>query len=249
MEVVMLIHQTMEKLAQMKLTGLLEGIREQIDNQGFSELSFEERFGLLVDKEFVLRENRRLTRRLQESRLKIQAEIENIDFQASRGLDKSFFLELAACSWIHNHHNLIITGPTGVGKTYLACALAHKACREGYRSIYYHFPKLLTDLAMSKAEGTYHKLAFTLAKRDLLIIDDWLRDPLTAEQARYILDLFDDRFRNSSTLLSSQFPVSSWHERFKDPTLADAIMDRIVHDSYRLKLKGDSMRKTTSPLT
>jgi len=245
----MLIHQTMEKLAQMKLTGLLEGLRDQIDTQGFSELSFEERFGLLVDKEFVLRENRRLTRRLQESRLKIQAEIENIDFQASRGLDKSFFLELAASSWIHNHHNLIITGPTGVGKTYLACALAHKACREGYRSIYYHFPKLLTDLAMSKAEGTYHKLAFTLAKRDLLIIDDWLRDPLTAEQARYILDLFDDRFRNNSTLLSSQFPVSSWHERFKDPTLADAIMDRIIHDSYRLKLKGDSMRKTTSPLT
>ena len=245
----MLIHQTMEKLAQMKLTGLLEGLREQIDNQDLSQLSFEERFGLLVDKEFVLRENRRLTRRLQEARLKIRAEIENIDYQTSRGLDKSFFLELAACSWIHNHHNLIITGPTGIGKTYLACALAHKACREGYRSIYYHFPRLLTDLSISKAEGTYHKLAFTLAKRDLLIIDDWLRDPLTAEQARFILDLFDDRFRNSSTLLSSQFPVSSWHERFKDPTLADAIMDRIVHDSYRLKLKGDSMRKTTSPLT
>jgi DNA replication protein DnaC len=239
----------MEKLAQMKLTGLLEGLREQIDNQDLSQLSFEERFGLLVDKEFVLRENRRLTRRLQEARLKIRAEIENIDYQTSRGLDKSFFLELTACSWIHNHHNLIITGPTGIGKTYLACALAHKACREGYRSIYYHFPRLLTELAMSKAEGTYHKLAFTLAKRDLLIIDDWLRDPLTAEQARFILDLFDDRFRNSSTLLSSQFPISSWHERFKDPTLADAIMDRIIHDSYRLKLKGDSMRKTTSPLT
>ena len=174
----MLIHQTMEKLAQMKLTGLLEGLREQTDNQDFNDLSFEERFGCLVDKEFVLRENRRLIRRLREARLKVQ-----------------------------------------------------------------------TDLAISKAEGTYHKLTFTLAKRDLLVIDDWLRDPLTAEQARYIVDLFDDRFRNSSTLLSSQFPVSSWHERFKDPTLADAIMDRIVHDSYRLKLKGDSMRKTTSPLT
>ncbi len=245
----MLIHQTMEKLAQMKLTGLLEALREQIDNQGFSDLSFEERFGLLVDKEFVLRENRRLIRRLREARLKVQAEIENIDFQTARALDKSFFLELATCSWIHNRHNLIITGSTGVGKTYLACALAHKACREGYRSIYYHFPKLLTDLAISKAEGTYHKLAFTLAKRDLLVIDDWLRDPLTADQTRYIVDLFDDRFRNSSTLLSSQFPVSSWHERFKDQTLADAIMDRIVHDSYRLKLKGDSMRKATSPLT
>ena len=245
----MLIHQTMEKLAQMKLTGLLEGLREQTDNQDFNDLSFEERFGFLVDKEFVLRENRRLIRRLREARLKVQAEIENIDFQAARGLDKSFFLELATCSWIHNRHNLIITGPTGIGKTYLACALAHKACRERYRSIYYHFPELLTDLAISKAEGTYHKLTFTLAKRDLLVIDDWLRDPLTAEQARYIVDLFDDRFRNSSTLLSSQFPVSSWHERFKDPTLADAIMDRIVHDSYRLKLKGDSMRKTTSPLT
>jgi len=245
----MLMHQTMEKLAQMKLTGLLEALREQNENQTFSDLSFEERVGLLVDKEFVLRQNRRLIRRLREARLKVQAEIENIDFQTARGLDKSFFLELAICSWIHNRHNLIITGSTGVGKTYLACALAHKACREGYRSIYYHFPKLLTDLAISKAEGTYHKLAFTLAKRDLLVIDDWLRDPLTAEQTRYILDLFDDRFRNNSTLLSSQFPVSSWHERFKDQTLADAIMDRIVHASYRLKLKGDSMRKTTSPLT
>ena len=245
----MLIHQTMDKLARMKLSGLLDGLREQLESPSFRDLSFEERLGLLVDREYLLRENRRLTRRLQETRLKARAELEDVDFTARRGLEKGAFLNLAGCSWIAHHHYLIITGPTGVGKTYLACALAHKACREGHRVIYYRFSDFLRELSMSQADGSYPKLAGKIAKRDLLVVDDWLRDPVSPEHGRQILDLLDERFRNKSTLLTSQAPVPAWHERFKDPTLADAILDRVVHDAHRLELKGDSMRKSTSSLT
>ena len=245
----MLIHQTTEKLMQMKLSGILNGFKEQLDNPAFSDLAFEERFGLLVDKEYFLRENRRQTKRFQEARLKTKAAVEDVDFQASRGLDKRLFLELAGCTWIGQRHNLIITGPTGGGKTYLACALAHKACREGLRCLYYHFPELLRDLGISKAEGSEHLFAQKLVSRDLLVIDDWLREPINAEMARSLADLMDDRFRSKSTLFSTQFPVAEWHGRFQDPTLADAVLDRIVHDSYRIELTGDSMRKRTSDLT
>lgn len=245
----MLIHQTMEKLAEMKLSGFLAGLRDQMDNPQYQDLSFEERLGLLVDKEYLGRENRRLTRRLREAQLRLQAEIEDVDFQLPRGLDKTQLLTLAEGSWIHHHHNLIITGPTGVGKTYLACALARKACREGYRTLYHNFPDLIRDLVLARADGSYPSLAAKIARRDLLIIDDWLRDPLSAEQSRYILDLIDDRFRTKSTLMATQLPVSNWHKRFKDPTIADAILDRLVHDSYRIELKGESMRKKTSNLT
>jgi DNA replication protein DnaC len=245
----MLIHQTMEKLAQMKLQGFLDGLREQLESPRYGDLSFEERLGLIVDREYLLRENRRLTRRLQETRLKNKAELEDVDFQARRGLEKNFLLELAGCTWIAQHHNLIITGPTGVGKSFLTCALAHRACKEGWRIIYYRFSDFLRELAMSLADGSYPKLAAKIAKRDLLVVDDWLRDPVGAEPARQLLDLLDDRFRNKSTLLTSQVPIAAWHERFKDPTLADALLDRIVHDAHRLELKGDSMRKRTSSLT
>lgn len=245
----MLLHQTLEKLSQMQLYGLLEGLKEQLASPNFQGLSFEERLGLLVDREYLLRENRHLARRLKETRLKCKAQLEDVDFTARRGLEKGSFLELAACSWVARHHNLILTGPTGVGKTYLASALAQKACREGYRVLYFRFSDFLRELTMSMAEASYPKLAQKIAKRDLLVIDDWLRDPVSPEQARHIIDILDDRFRNRSTLLTSQAPVPSWHERFKDPTLADAILDRIVHDAYRLELKGDSMRKDTSPLT
>ena len=245
----MLINQAMEKLAQMKLEGFLDGLREQMGSPAFGDMPFEDRLGLLVDREYTLRENRRLTRRLQETRLKTRADVEDVDFRAKRGLDKRVYLELAGCSWISRQHNLIITGPTGVGKSYLACALGRKACREGYRSIYYRFSDFIRELIISVVDGSYPKLAAKLAKRDLLIIDDWLRDPVSADQARQIIDILDDRFRSKSTLLTSQAPVPSWHERFKDPTLADAILDRLVHDAHRLELKGDSMRKNTSPLT
>lgn len=245
----MRIHQTMEKLAQMKLAGFMEGLREQMDSPGFSDMTFEERLGLLVDREYLLRENRRLTRRLQESRLKGRAEIEDVDYTTSRGLDRGEFLSLAGGEWISRRHNLIITGPTGVGKTYLACALAQKACRDGFRTIYFRFADFLRELQNSLADGSYPKLATKIARRDLLLIDDWLRDPIGPDQSRQILDIFDDRYSVHSTLLTSQVPIPDWHARFKDPTLADAVLDRIIHNAHRLELKGDSMRKKMSDLT
>jgi DNA replication protein DnaC len=244
-----MLHQTMERLSEMKLCGLLDGLREQLQSPNFGELAFEERLGLLVDREHLLRVNRKLTRRLQETRLRQKAAIEDVDFQTQRGLEKSVFMSLAGCSWIGQRQNLIITGPTGVGKSYLANALAHKACREGHRVIYYRFSDFVRELGLSAADGSYPKLAAKIGKRSLLVIDDWLRDPVRAETGRCLLDVLDDRYSNGATLLASQAPIASWHERFKDPTLADAVMDRIVHNAHRLELKGDSMRKKTSRLT
>ncbi|WP_449246789.1 IS21-like element helper ATPase IstB [Desulfarculus baarsii] len=245
----MMLYQTMEQLAEMKLSGLLAGLREQIEGNDYAELSFEERLALLVDKEYLLRDNRRLTKKLQEARLKVRAQIEDVDFQSPRGLDKKHFLELASGNWLTRKHNLIMTGPTGSGKTYLACALTEKACRSGFRCLYMHFPDLVREMTVARAEGTLQTLVRRWEKRDLLVIDDWLREPLTAEQARCMIDLMDNRFRSKSTLLASQIPVGDWHARFQDPTLADAVLDRIVHDSHRIELQGDSMRKRTSSLT
>jgi DNA replication protein DnaC len=245
----MLIHQTKEKLIQMKMAGICKGLEEQQNSPSYQDMSFEQRLGLLVDKEFQLRENRRHTKRLREAKLRLTAQVEDVDYQAPRGLDKSFYLELAAGNWIQGRHNLIINGPTGCGKTFLACALANKSIRDGLRCMYYHFPELLSELAIKKAEGSFQTMLKNLDRRELLIIDDWLREEVTADQAKNILDLFEKRFRTKSVLLTTQIPVSDWHERFKDPTLADAILDRIVHDSYRINLQGDSMRKRTAKLT
>ena len=245
----MLHNQNMDKLTQMKMTGFVDGLKEQLHNPDYQDLTFEERIGLLVDREYLYRQEKKVTSRLREAKFRFKATVEEVDFHAPRGLKKSQFMEYACGNWIRQHHNLLITGPTGAGKTYLACALANKACHEDFRALFYPFSDLIRDLGIARVDGSYHKFSSMIAKRDILVIDDWLRDSLAPDQSRYLLDLVDARFRTKSTLITTQLPVGDWHSHFKDPTIADAILDRLVHDSYRIELKGGSMRKKTANLT
>jgi len=245
----MLNHPTLDKLQDLRFTGMAKALSEQMALPDIDELSFEERLGLLVDREMTEREDRRLTTRLRQAKLKQHACIEDIDFKQSRGLDKSLILDLAQCQWIKKHLNLLITGPTGVGKTWVACALAQKACREGFTSLYLRLPRLLQELPIAKGDGTYTRLMNRLAKVDVLILDDWGLSKLIAEQRRDLLEILEDRHDNRSTIVTSQLPLNQWHHIIGDPTLADAILDRLVHNAYKINLKGESMRKNKSKLT
>jgi len=245
----MLNHPTLDKLQDLRFTGMAKALSEQMALPDIDELSFEERLGLLVDREMTEREDRRLTTRLRQAKLKQNACIEDIDFKQPRGLDKSLILDLAQCQWIRKHLNLLITGPTGVGKTWVACALAQKACREGFTSLYLRLPRLLQELPIAKGDGTYTRLMNRLAKVDVLILDDWGLSKLIAEQRRDLLEILEDRHDTRSTIVTSQLPLDQWHHIIGDPTLADAILDRIVHNAYKINLKGESMRKNKSKLT
>jgi len=244
-----LIHQSLEKLTQMRLHTMVDAIRQQLEQPSVQELSFEDRLAMIVAREWLFRENRRLTRRLKEARLKQQAAVEDIDFRQPRGLDKSVMLTLSTCQWIRNHQNVIITGPTGIGKSYLAEALAQKACREGFTALYYRSPRLFRDLAIARGDGNYSKFLIKLAKTDLLVVDDWGLSSLTDAERRDFLEVMEDRHGIRSTVIKSQYPVAKWHELIGEPTLADAILDRIVHNAHKIVLKGESMRKTCSKLT
>ena len=244
----MFVHPTLDKIEQLRLFGMAKALREQLQNQKATALNFEERLGLLVDREMSERENRRLTTRLRAAKLRISASVEDIDFRQPRGLDKSLILSLASNQWITEHHNLLIIGPTGVGKSYLACALSHKACRDGHLVVYQRLPQLLEDLALSHHDGRYRKLMKSLLKADLLVIDDFGLGPLPVEQQRDLLEIIEDRYDRRSTLVTTQMPVKHWHDILSDPTLADAIMDRLVHNAYRIELKGESMRKSKSKI-
>jgi DNA replication protein DnaC len=245
----MLIHPTLDQLRSLRLTGMAKALEDQLQMPDIDSLSFEERLGLLVDRERTERENRHLSSRLRKARLRQSAAIEDVDYRHPRGLDKGLMASLQSCQWIHNHVNLIITGPTGTGKTFLACALGHKACREAFSSLYLRVPRLFQDLLIAKGDGRYTKILASYAKTDLLIFDDWGMSPLSPEQARDLLEILDDRHGRRSTLITSQFPPDHWHPLIAEPTLADAILDRIVHNAYRINLKGESMRKKRSPLT
>lgn len=244
----MLVHPTLDKIEQLRLFGMAKALREQLQNQKATALSFEERLGLLVDREMTERENRRLVTRLKVAKLRVSASIEDIDFRQPRGLDKSLVLSLASNQWITEHHNLLIIGPTGVGKSYLACALSHKACRDGHGVLYQRLPRLLEELALSHHDGRYRRLMKSLLKADLLVLDDFGLAPLTTEQQRDLLEIIEDRYDRRSTLVTSQLPVKHWHDILAEPTLADAILDRLVHNAYKLELKGESMRKSRSKI-
>ena len=245
----MLTHPTMEKLNTLKLTGMVKALTEQQQMAEVESLGFEERLGLLVDREATERENRKLATRLKKAKLRQSASIEDLDFRRSRGMDKALILSLAACAWIAKGVNVLICGPTGVGKSYLACALAHKACLEGYTALYLRLPRLFEELRLAKADGRYGKLMLSYAKADLLVLDDWGLTPMTDPQRRDLLELMEDRYGLKSTIIASQLPVTAWHEAIGDPTLADAILDRIVHNAHKIEMKGDSMRKNQKPLT
>jgi DNA replication protein DnaC len=244
----MLTQPLLDKLSALRLTGFRQALEEQREMAHYAELSFEERLGLLVDREWTRRENSRLQRLLKAARFHQQACIEDLDLTPSRGLDRRLVLELAEGQWVRHHLNAIVLGPTGGGKSYLACALGQAACRQHLTVRYVRTSRLLDELTHAHADGSYPKLLQTLARVDLLILDDWMRDTLSAKQTRDLLEILDDRYGRRSTLLAGQVPVAEWHSRFPDPTLADAILDRLVHNAYRLELKGESQRKTRSPL-
>lgn len=245
----MLTHPTLEKLQALRLVGMAKALQEQMQMPQIGELAFEERLGLLVDRETTYRENRRLLTRLRKAKLRYNASFEDIDLRSPRGLDRSLILQLGKCQWIKEHLNCLIIGPTGTGKTYLACALGQKACREGYTTVYARLPRLFPELALAKGDGRYGRLLSALAKTDLLILDDWGLSKLTKEQRHDLLEILEDRYSVRSTLVTSQLPLEHWHDIIAEPTLADAILDRLVHNAYRVNLKGESMRKRQNNLT
>ena len=244
----MLNEQTFEKLFTMKLFGIAEGLKDQMGRPDMDDLSFEDRFGMLIDAQWLWKESKQMKRLLKSAKLKLPASMEDIDYRAPRGLDKSILLRLGTCDWITRHQNVIIVGPTGTGKTYLACALAHKACREGLSAFYVRTPKLYRTLAIARADGSYGKTLARLAKMSVLILDDLALAALTDPERRDLLEVIEDRHGTASTIITSQLPVDRWHEAIGDPTIADALLDRLVHNAHRINLSGESMRMRNGTL-
>lgn len=242
----MLIQPTLDNLKTLKLFGMVQALETQLANSDAGALPFEDRFGLIVDCEITTRENTKLQRLIRGAKLGQQAMVEDVDAGAARGVDKALLLSLATGDWLKQHQNVIIIGKTGVGKSYLACALAQKACRLGYNVLYQRASRLFEELRIARADGSYVKMLANLAKRELLVLDDFGLEALTADQRRDLLELIEDRYQSSSTLITSQVPVDHWHELIGDPTIADAILDRVVHNAHKLSLKGESRRKSKS---
>jgi DNA replication protein DnaC len=246
----MLTQPTIEKLIALRLRGMVEAFREQQESPGAQQLSFEERLGLLIDRQWNWRQNRALERRLRNGRLQGPACIEDIDFRTARGLDRPLLRSLTQESaWVSAHQNLFLLGPTGIGKTWLARAFAQKACRDGYTALFLKAAELFRNLATARADGSHSKLLYQLGRVELLIVDDWAMAPLSDPERRDFLEICDARYQARSTLLTSQLPVASWHSQIGDPTLADSILDRLVHNAHRIELQGESLRKKRGPET
>lgn len=239
----MLNQKTIETLKRMHLPGMADAFITQLKDPNVRELSFEERFGLIVDYEWTARENRKLSRLIKEAGFKMPACMEDLDYHHHRGLDRSVMSAFLSCAWLEDRQNITICGPTGIGKTYICSALGNLACRNGYSVRYHRVPKLLSDIHISKGDGSYPSLMKRLSRTDLLILDDWGIGPMTAQEARDILEVIEDRYQLRSTIISSQLPVDQWHELIADPTVADAILDRLLHNAHAISLKGESMRK------
>lgn len=240
----MLNEPTIEKLKTLRLHAMAEAWAAQQTQPDIATLSFDERFGLLVDAEWLHRENTRLQRALKEAKLRMSAAcVEDIEYAAKRELDKALIRQLASCRWVAEHQNVIISGKTGTGKTYIACALAQQACRKGYRAIYRRAPRLFQELALARADGSYARLLARLARTDVLIIDDWALSPLTADQRNDIFEILEDRYGGRSTIFASQLEAKCYHEYLGDPTVADAVCDRLIHNAHRVVLSGPSRRK------
>jgi DNA replication protein DnaC len=242
----MFMQPTIEKLYAMKLTGMADALRQQSSDSATNQLSFEERFSLLVDQHWTWRENKALARRLHNAKLRSDACLEDIDWRHPRGLDRALVRSLATSDWVRQHHHLLITGPTGAGKSFLAAAFAHKACRDGFTVLHLRSAQLARELAVARGDGSLGRLLRRLAQVEVLLIDDFAMAPMSDPERRDFLEICEDRYNLRSTILTSQLPVANWHAQIGDPTLADSILDRLVHNSYRIDLQGGSMRKARS---
>lgn len=243
----MLSHPLLEKLSELNCGGMKVALQEQIQHTDLTDLSFEDRLALLLDRELSHRQDRRLQLRLKQAKLKQTASLDAIDFKATRGLDKALLLSFSSGQWIREHQSILITGATGTGKTYLACAIAHHACLENFSAAYVRLPRLFQELLTAKGDGRYSRLMKQLSKTDVLILDDFGLQTLNEEQCRDLLEILDDRHRLRSTIVTSQLPIKHWHEALGNPTLADAILDRLVHQAHKIPLKGESLRKKSAP--
>lgn len=245
----MLLQQTINILANLKLYEMINALKEQEENQQYQDLTFLERLGILADRQMIHQENRSLASRIRKAKLRHLAVFEDIDMSTARGINKALILELGTCRWVKEHENILILGPTGAGKTWLACALAQKACREGHTVLYHRLSKLLYELAINKGEGSYLRVLKTIAKVEILILDDWGLDLLNKDQRHDLLEILEDRHGTKSTIITSQLPTDAWHDFIGEETFADAIMDRLIHNSQIVNLKGDSMRKKRKTMT